>query len=221
MKHASICLLAYKRQEMLKECIESLKANTDYPHTIIVNLDGGDLYNYRYLIQLLEAKRISSLILNGGQNRGVGRSLANCIGLCEGDYIFKADTDLVFKPGWLSQAIIVLEKNPDVGAVSLFNYRDIDPNDTRFNILEERSDCRIVDDFVSSVYGFRKEDLAVGGWQEDDGFHTKLKEKYGKLALTKKNTCLNQGFGVDKSVYVSGTMDHPYKTPTFDTPLVF
>lgn len=217
-KFASLCLLSYKRPERLRECILSLQENTDYPYELIVNCDGDDdPLNVDWLTDLHRAGAISKLIITGGQNRGVGRSLANCIGVAEGDYIFKVDTDLTFKPRWLSVAIEILDEYPEVGGVSLFNYQNYDPKDSRFKILEMCPTHHIVNDFVSSIYGFRRSSLTMGGWDQDDGFHQNLK----RLAITKKDYVVNHGFGVTKSTYVSGTEDHPYKTPTHDKPLLF
>lgn len=219
MKLASLCLLAYKRPQQLIECIQSLHQTADYPYELIVNLDGGDEYNIAFLTQELKMGRISKLILSCGNNRGVGRSFQNCLGVAEGDYIFKVDTDLLFKPNWLSTSVGILSNNPDVGAVSLFDYRNYDPNDNRFNIMEEREDCNIVDDFVSSIYGF-KHPYTIEDWVEipDDGFH---QSQGGKLAITKEDYVINRGFGVGKSVYISGTEEAPFKTPTHDKGLIF
>jgi glycosyltransferase involved in cell wall biosynthesis len=218
----SICLLAYKRPERLIECIESIMATADFPFELIINLDGGDAINAGYLAGLWANGKISKLILNNGKNRGVGTSFANCVKLSEGDYIFKVDTDLIFVKGWISQAVNILKNNSDVGAVGLFDYRTYDPADTRFNVIEKREDCRIVDDFVSSAYLFRRDSIKNStGWEEDDGFHQTLQSYYGKLALTKEEMARNSGFGVGNSVYVTGTMDNPRKTETFSQPLVF
>lgn len=198
--------------------IESIQHTADIPYSLIVNIDGGDdTGNDDYIYTLYKEKKISSLIVNGGKNRGVGRAFNNCLALAEGEYIFKIDTDLVFHHNWLSTACSALDNNKDVGAISLFNYRHYDPVDTRFEITEERSDISIVNDFVSSVYGFRHKDLDKILPAQDDGNHTKL----GKLAITKRDMVENQGFGVGKSVYVSGTMDHPFKTATYNEPLIF
>lgn len=226
-KYASLCVLSYKRPATLKRCIKSILATADYPYQLIINSDGGDNENLPTLWELYNSGKVSNMILNTGKNRGVGRSFQNCLGVAEGDYIFKIDTDLVFKPHWLSTACNALEKHNDIGAVSLFNYRHYDPNDTRFNVLEERVNdgLLIVNDFVSSVYGFRKHSLDKWGREydtiPDDGYHTLLGKRFGHLAITSEDYCTNDGFGVGKSVYVSGTMDHPYKTPTFDQPIIF
>lgn len=221
VKHASLCILAYKRPEQLRECLSSISETADYPHTIIVNLDGDDSGNEEYLVWLHKQKKISYLILNAGNNRGVGRSFTNCLGVAEGDYIFKIDTDLKFKEGWLSTACKILEKNYDIGALSLFNYNHYDPNDKRFETIYEGDNYYLVSDFVSSIYGFRRHFLDGVTSVEDDGFHTKIKSKGNHLAITKKDYVINSGFGVGKSVYVSGTPENPYKTPTHDEPLVF
>ena len=221
MKQISLCVLAYKRPQLLERCLASIRESSDYPHSVIVNLDGDDSGNSEFLFGLYKRKLISQLSLNAGLNRGVGRSFANCVGLAEGEVIVKVDTDLTFSRGWMSQVVKILDNNQDVGAVSLFNYRHYDPKDERFNVLSEREDCLVVDDIVSSVYAFRKEDLFLGGYDYDDGFHTRLKSHRGALALTKTDMCKNDGFGVGKSVYISGTEEAPFKTPTHSDPLIF
>jgi glycosyltransferase involved in cell wall biosynthesis len=220
-KYSSLCLLAYKRPQQLKTCINSLIATIDAPAEIIVNLDSDDSENSEYLFSLYKQKKISKLILNAGNNRGVGTSFAYCVGAAEGDYIFKIDTDLVFKPGWLSKAVWALEELPEIGAISLFDYKHYDPNETRFNSYDNIKDYLLVDDFVNSIYGFRKHWIALGGWEQDDGFHKKIQEQGVHLAITNKDYVENTGFGIGKTTYVSGTEENPFKTPTHDRPLIF
>lgn len=217
MKFASLCLLSYKRPECLRECIESLVRYTTYPYELIVNADGNDEQsNIEYLLSLYKSKRISKLILNNGENRGVGKSFANCVAVSDGDFICKIDTDLTFRPGWLEEGVRILEEGL-INAVSFFNYRHYDPSDTRFEIISGKDDYAIVNDFVSSIYLFNRKDLKLGGYDQDDGFHTKLRP----LAITSEDFVSNHGFGVTKSTYVSGTEDHPYKTPTSNVPFLF
>lgn len=219
---ASLCILAYKRPDQLITCLDSIHKTIDYPCEVIVNLDAEEHRETagilsRYFVE----NKISKLILNNGKNRGVGRSFQNCLGVCEGDYIFKIDTDLIFKPKWVSSTIKILA-DESIGAVGLFDYNKWDSNDERFkpenNIIEKRKDYLIVKDFVSSIYAFREDDKYIFEGK-DDGFHTQLQISYGKLALLDKVD--NTAFGVGKSTYVSGTMDHPIKTLTFDEPLIF
>lgn len=221
MQFASLCLLAYKRPQQLKECLQSIFETADFPHEIIVNLDGDDSGNSEYLFDLYKNKRISKLIMQSGNNRGVGRSFANCIAMAEGEYIFKIDTDLVFSQNWLSVAVTGLHDNPEIGAISLFDYRHYDPNDSRFNHYDEIKNLWLVDDFVTSIYCFKKKYLNISGWDADDGFHNRIQKQGVHLAITKKDYVRNTGFGVSKSTYVSGTDENPFKTPTFPQPLIF
>lgn len=216
----SLCLLSYKRPERLRTCIETLKGSTAFPYELIVNSDGGDDdSNATYLASLHRTGQISKLILNGGKNRGVGRAFQNCLGVAEGDYIAKLDTDLEFKPGWLEQAVKVLESNPDIGCLGLFDYNKWDPNDERFkpenNVTEKRGEVAIVRDFVSCGYIFRAKDKYLIEPVQDDGNHL----NFVKLGMI--DVVGNVAFGVNKSVYVSGTEDHPRKTETYNQPLVF
>jgi len=216
---ASLCILAYKRPSDLMTCLNTLRKTIDYPCEIIINLDGTDAENIVALQFMLRDNKISKLILNNGMNRGVGRSFQNCTGIAEGRYIFKIDADIIFKPQWLSSTVKILENNADIGAVGLFDYNRQDPNDSRFkpenNVIAPREDCLIVKDFVSSIYAFRSCDLNKIIPIQDDGNHTKL----GQLALNDKVDI--HAWGVGRSVYVSGTEDHPRKTETFNEPFLF
>lgn len=216
--YASLCILAYKRPEWLSECLDSILKTVDYPCEIIVNCDGGDRDCYNVAHQYLLDNKISKLIASNGNNRGVGRAFSNCIGVSEGDFIFKIDTDLVFREGWLSYSV---EQIVNGYTISLFNYRNYDPLDTRFEVIEKSDNVLLVNDFVSSVYGFSREALGELPFMgDDDGYHQLLSTKY-PLAISPVDYVYNRGFGIGKSVYLSGTMDKPYKTPTYNTPLIF
>lgn len=218
----SLCVLGYKRPDKLRACLDSLKKTIDYPCEIILNIDGADLWEAEIFND-----DYSKLIVSRGNNRGVGRSFQNCLGVAEGDYIFKLDTDLVFKEGWLSSSIKILEENPTVGAVGLFDYYTQDPNDERFkpenNIIEKKDGFDVVKDFVSCGYGFRAHSLDKWGREfdtiPDDGYHTNLGKRFGKLAM--HHVVDNKSFGFD-SVYVQVKPDgSATKTPTYDEPLLF
>jgi glycosyltransferase involved in cell wall biosynthesis len=219
--YASLCLLAYQRPEYLVHTLNSLlNTNPGYKYELIVNDDGSGEQVKDFLYQLLKQGKITNLVLNGGKNRGIGKSLKNCLGITSGDYIFKLDADLTYREGWLKKSVEILKNNKDIGAVSLFNYRHYAPTDERFNILEERPDCYIVDDLVSSIYGFRRElykkygrEQTLASWT--DGWHLNLKKKGYKLAITKEDYVENYGFGLGKSVFVNpdGTIHEFHSEP--------
>jgi len=213
MKYASLCVLSYERPDFLIRSLESLKENTKYPYELIVNDDAS--LNQKvssYLTEQYFNGHISHLILNSGQNMGVGRAFRNCIGVSNGDYIFKLDADLEYKPGWLETVVNIIENNKDAGCVGLFNYLNYVPTDERFIKLEEREDCNVVKDFVNSGYGFTRRvwdkfghALGDDGWQvyvngKDINLSGEKRGKYKSL-IPKEDVADNFGFGRD-SVYL-------------------
>lgn len=214
---ASLCVLAYKRPEWLEDCIRSIHTTADRPFELIVHND-SDIESEEMAIRLFQQDLISKLILHRGKNRGVGYSFTQCAFASEGQYIFKIDSDLIFKPKWLSTALTILDTK-SVACLSLFNYNNYDQSDKRFWIAKTKDNYHIVNDFVSSVYGFRKE-----LWNKqpisDDGFHTKLQEQ-GELVITIDDYVDNRGFGLGKSVYVVDSEHGPVKAETFTTPRIF
>lgn len=203
MKFASLCVLSFQRPDFNDKSLDSLKRNTHFPHELIVNDDGSKvLGTVGALMKRWNRGDISHLILNGGGNMGVGKSLRNCIGVSSGKYIFKLDADLEYQEGWLRKAVSILDKNKDVACIGLFNYRNYDVYDERFEIIEERDDCFIVSDFVNSGYGFKREIYEKYGDElGDDGWQQHVKSKGFKLAIPKQDVVVNFGFGKN-SVYV-------------------
>lgn len=215
MKFASLCILNYQRSEFFKQSFESLAISLDYPAEILVHDDGSD--DISYLLEMFKERKFSWLVLNGGGNMGVGASLSHLASISHGDYIVKMDTDLTYESGWLSKSVAVMENNPDISSLSMFNYNHYDSMDNRFSIERERSDCYIVKDLVSSIYMFRKEDLPRVMPLQDDGNHQRL----GVMAITKTDLVHNFGFGLDKSIYVESTPTGPQKRKTSEFPKLF
>jgi|ERR1035437_1720554 glycosyltransferase involved in cell wall biosynthesis len=212
---ASLCILAWKRPEKLVSTLKTLHETLDYPAEVIINFDGGDMS----ALYATNTDYYSKAIINRGENRGIAKAFENCLSLAEGKYIFKVDADLIFYPHWLSKAVECLETHPDVKAVSLFNYRHHDPKDKRFNVLEERDNCFIVDDFVSSIYGFRAEDKEkLLSRISEDGNHLNIG---GLLAITKEDY-VTTTFGYKESSFVYIDKNgQGQKMGMHDKPLIF
>ncbi len=205
---ASVCLLSYQRPDHLKRSLHSL-LNTDpgFPMELIVNDDGSDPEVKDCLYELLRSGRISYLILNGGKNMGIGKSIQNCFRVASGDYLFKCDADLEYKPEWLKTAVTILDQ-PEVGCVSLFNYRHYSPHDDRFNVLREYVGFYEVDDIVSSIYGVKRIMFErYGDVLGEDGWHQYIKGQNYKLAISKEDMVTNFGFGLGNSIFVEEKSD--------------
>jgi len=209
MKFASLCVLSYCRLESLRRSLESLIQFAEYPFELIIHDDGGDVRVLDYLLYLRRESRISYLILNAGRNMGVGHAFNACVNLAHGDYIFKLDQDLLYKPGWLKKSIQILDI-PEVGAMGLFHYAH-DPVDSRKMLINSYPDFQDHQDFVGSAVGFRRDVMSTfGRWDnfsdafaEDYVWKMKVKEGGLKLALPHQDLAENFGFGYGPSTVVA------------------
>ncbi len=233
--YASLVVLSYHRLDYLKRTLQSLRRTTPRCELIVVD-DGSRDETWTYLFQKLRDGQISTLIVNGGPNRGVGEGIRRGWAVAGGDYLVKLDADLEFKPGWLEAGMWALDTHSDVGCVGWFDYHHYSPDDPRFNVLEDRDfqihevggvtyNVKIVDDFVSSAMIIRTTDYAQYGpidtgsaaFAEDVMFKQKLQANGLKLAILSPDMVVNLGFGLGKSTVVTAnakgegvvTMVHP------------
>lgn len=100
------------RSELLRKCLDSLKATIDYPAEIIVIDNGGNPDDSEYLLQKVREGLINTLIRNK-ENMGFAYAWNQGIRLAGGDYFCFTCNDILFKPKWLSTCIGLLEKYPD------------------------------------------------------------------------------------------------------------
>lgn len=226
---ASLILLSYKRPAFLQRTLESLWANTEFPYELIVVDDGSRDECWPYLMQLLEAKKVSTVIFNAGLNMGIGTGVNRGFATASGDYLVKLDSDLEFKAGWLTRGVQILTAFPEIWALGFFRYH-LDPVDHKKMHLEFRHkeglSVEIVRDFVSSAMMLRRDTYwDLGRFPEHDSafaediiFKSRIRERGGLLGLTMQDWIHNFGFGIPHSVVVKPDMT---VTPVHDSPLVF
>ena len=127
MKHCSIIVCHYskiddfgetaagknppKRSELLRTCIDSLIANTDYPAELIVMDNGGSQDDSQYLLEMAREGVLTHVRFPSNMHFAyawnVGARMAT------GEYLSFVCNDIEFLPGWLSACVKVLEDYPD------------------------------------------------------------------------------------------------------------
>ena len=237
MKFASLCILSYKRLDMLKQTIQSIKDNTKFPYELLVADDSSD-ENWLYIEDLMWSREVSTVVFNTGSNMGVGETIHRLFSCAKGDYLVKLDADLKFRSNWLTLGVALLDKYPDIGAVGWFAYpapsehkitRNRENSRLDNTLIEVREDCEIVHDFVSSAMIIRREHWEKYGiergseaFAEDIGLKKRMKKDGLLMAITKKDYIENIGFGLDKSVVVTpDKMGQPQITRICKWPLLF
>ena len=103
--------------EVLKACLESIRANTDVPFDLMV-FDNHSCPEVRsYLVEELAADRIQYLVLSDTNIGKIG-AWNYMFGAAQGKYITFADADIWFRPGWYQDAMEIYTAFPNVGMVT-------------------------------------------------------------------------------------------------------
>ncbi len=127
MKYASIIICHYSRVddfseqsagsgsnrgEMLKNLIQSIETNTDYPAELIVMDNGGVPDDTDYLLEKVRQGTINTLV-RYKENRHFAYAWNEGAKIATGDYLSFICNDIVVHQGWLSACVKILEDYPD------------------------------------------------------------------------------------------------------------
>lgn len=225
MNHPTLCFLSYNRPEFLHRAITGAIAGADRPIEIIVHDDGStDERVVPLLRQMQVAGQISTLILNPpGHNEGQGIALNRMFRLATGRTIFKLDQDVTFNPGWLADAMEILDGNdlperdePVIGLLGLLHYH-ADPVDTAKCKLADWEDWEEHTHILGSAFA-----VPTGIWRllgpfderstafaEDWAFQQKVTAQEGMACALPagRNLVENPSMGPGPSTIVSAAPD--------------
>lgn len=103
--------------DVLKACLNSIRENTDLPYDLLV-FDNASCPQVRaYLTGMQEDERIQYLVLSD-KNVGKGGAWNFIFSAAPGEFIAYADSDIYFRPGWLSHSLEILDAFPMAGMVT-------------------------------------------------------------------------------------------------------
>jgi glycosyltransferase involved in cell wall biosynthesis len=108
--------------EVLKVCLESIRAGADLPYDLLVFDNGSCEEARQYLLDEHQAGRIQ-LLMFSEKNLGKGGAWNMILAGSPGDIIAYTDSDAYFYPGWLSRSVQLLETFPKVGMVTARPFR--------------------------------------------------------------------------------------------------
>lgn len=107
----SIIIINYNKKDYLKNCIESVIRNTDYPNYEIVVVDNHSIDGSIELVKktfpsvkLIENEK--NYAFGGGSNIGISKT--------EGKYFILLDNDTLVQPHWLSRIVDIAEKDEKI-----------------------------------------------------------------------------------------------------------
>lgn len=198
----SIIIPTFNQAHYLKECINSIKANTDEPYEIIVvdnaSSDGTAAY--------LRGQKIGIRYTILEENRGFAGGINHGLMMSRGKYIVMLNNDTVVTKGWLTHMLGCLQSDDQIAAVGpVTNYiggdQQIDVAYTRIQEMwtfAERyskpnpSQWRITDRLVGFCLLFRRELISEVGYldegyrignYEDEDWNIRIRLTNRKLAV--------------------------------------
>lgn len=103
--------------EVLKACLESLWAHTSQPYDLLV-FDNASCPEVRAVLRDAQQQgRIQYLVLSQ-HNVGKGGAWNFIFQAAPGEFIAYADSDILFRPGWLERSLDILRAFPQAGMVT-------------------------------------------------------------------------------------------------------
>lgn len=114
MKFSVLMSLYIKEDpQFLRECFESLQAQTLPADEIVVLFDGAVTPELEAIVnEYSESLPIKAVKFP--QNRGLGTTLNDGLNYCSHEWIFRMDTDDICVPTRFAQQVAFIEANPDV-----------------------------------------------------------------------------------------------------------
>jgi len=103
--------------DVLKLCLNSLRANTIEPYDLMIFDNGSGEETQRYLREEYAKGNIQYLTFSE-INLGKGGAWNFVFSAAPGEIIAYADSDILFRKGWLSESLELLDGFPNVGMVT-------------------------------------------------------------------------------------------------------
>ena len=117
--HVSVVMPVYKRLDVTRRCVESLRRCSNEVSIEIIAIDDGS--NDTELSDYLHDS--CDIVVVHETNQGIASSRNDGMNVATGDIICQIDNDVVFFPDWLSPLVKTLITNDEVAIVSpLFNF---------------------------------------------------------------------------------------------------
>ncbi|MFH1225495.1 MAG: glycosyltransferase family 2 protein [Candidatus Diapherotrites archaeon] len=123
MKKATIIILNWNRWELTRDCLNSLRENTDYADYEVIVVDNGSTDGSAGKIK--KEFPGARLIAN---KKNLGFAAANNQGFKagKGEYFFMLSNDTILTKGWLTNAVKVMESGARIGVVGCEEVTNLD-----------------------------------------------------------------------------------------------
>ncbi|NUM43667.1 MAG: putative glycosyltransferase, exosortase G system-associated [Anaerolineales bacterium] len=117
--HISVIVPVYNSADTLGDCLRSIAAQ-DYPldriEVLVIN-NGSTDHSFEVFTEIQQTLTLN-VHWHSIYNKGKAWALNAGIHICQGEYIFNVDSDVVLSPEAFSEVVKTMDADPDLGAVT-------------------------------------------------------------------------------------------------------
>lgn len=172
-KKVSIIILNWNGKEVLKDCLNSIKNNTNYPNYETIVVDQGSKDGS---VEMLDSEFTWVKSIKNPTNFGIPKATNQAFGIAEGDYFFLLGNDTLVAEHWLENAVKVIESDSRICTVgsTQIGFEDYyNKNYKLQNIVKKKANVNSVGMLIQrEVYerigGYDEENFSPYGGDETD-----------------------------------------------------
>jgi hypothetical protein len=113
-KKVSIIILNWNGKELTRNCLRSIRENTDYPNYEIIVVDQGSTDGS---VEMLEREFPEVRLIKNKENLGFAGGNNQAMKIAKGDYFFLLNNDTLVTKGWLSSVVEIMDSDNRVASV--------------------------------------------------------------------------------------------------------
>ena len=175
-----IFLTTYNFLDFTRQCVESLRSYTDYPHKLVAidnqSIDGTVPWLRSQGIEVQENQSYVSLA------KALNQGVAYYLNDPAVSHICWIENDLLFYPGWLENLMATLESHPEIGKLGSWHIEeDWPPEQAAAFMQEHRQYLRlgnaipwVMPKWAISEVGLHDEEYIGSGEYEDWDYNNRL-----------------------------------------------
>jgi GT2 family glycosyltransferase len=113
-----IIIPVWNQLSFTKDCIDSIKKNTETPHRLVIIDNASDDETKHYLEALAKKEGAKILLIRNEANVGFVKAVNEGMRASESKFVCVLNNDTIVTKGWLKEMIAVAESAKDIGIVN-------------------------------------------------------------------------------------------------------
>lgn len=167
----SIIITCYNDKDYIEEAVRSA-VNQTYANTEIIIIDDGSNEATKKVLTSIKYENVE---LVTQANKGLSAARNAGAAKATGDYILTLDADDIFEPTFVEKAVLILDVNGHIGAVSCFCNCFVDLNKVIYKHMPKGGD---LGDFLYMNNAMANSLFRKSCWFQVGGFDEKMRKGY-------------------------------------------